>query len=63
MLKGAHQGPVGDVCVMDAAADGGDGDGGGDGTFVSGGMEDGAIVVFDANYQVRGSEKMGRCGN
>ncbi len=44
VLKGAHQGPVGDVCVMAA-----------DGAFVSGGAEDGALVVFDADYQLVGA--------
>ncbi len=44
VLKGAHQGAVGDICVMPE-----------DGVFVSGGMEDGAFVVFDVNYQLIGA--------
>jgi len=44
VLKGAHQGPVGDICLMPE-----------DGTFVSGGLKDGAIVVFDNNYQLIGA--------
>ena len=36
VLKGAHTGPVSDICVLD------------DGSFVSGGVSDGALVVFDA---------------
>lgn len=43
VLKGAHQGEVGDVCVME------------DGSFVSGGLEDGAFVVFDDKYQLIGA--------
>ena len=42
VLKGAHTGPVSDICVMD------------DGSFVSGGVSDGALVVFDANYDLIG---------
>ena len=42
VLKGAHTGPVADVCVMD------------DGSFVSGGVSDGALVVFDSRYDLIG---------
>ena len=42
VLKGAHTGPVSDICVLD------------DGSFVSGGVSDGALVVFDANYDLIG---------
>ena len=43
VLKGAHSGPVADICVVD------------DGAFVSGGLEDGCLVVFDDNYQLIGA--------
>lgn len=43
VLKGAHQGSVGDICVMD------------DGTIISGGLSDGAFVVFDDRYQLIGA--------
>jgi len=42
VLKGAHTGPVADICVMD------------DGSFVSGGVSDGALVVFDSRYDLIG---------
>ena len=42
VLKGAHTGPVSDICVMD------------DGSFVSGGVSDGALVVFDDKYDLIG---------
>ncbi len=45
VLKGAHQGPVGDIIVMDED----------DGSFVSGGLEDGAFVVFDSDYNLIGA--------
>ena len=43
VLKGAHQGPVADICVVD------------DGSFVSGGLSDAALVVFDDQYQLIGA--------
>ena len=43
VLKGAHRGAVGDICVHS------------DGSFVSGGLEDGALVVFNADYQLIGA--------
>ena len=42
VLKGAHTGPVADICVME------------DGSFVSGGVSDGALVVFDSRYDLIG---------
>ena len=42
VLKGAHTGPVSDICVFE------------DGSFVSGGVSDGALVVFDSNYDLIG---------
>lgn len=42
VLKGAHTGPVADICVLD------------DGSFVSGGVSDGAFVVFDSKYDLIG---------
>lgn len=40
VLKGAHTGPVADIAVMD------------DGSFVSGGVSDGALVVFDSRLDL-----------
>ena len=43
VLKGAHTGPVSDICIMEE-----------DGSFVTGGVSDGTLVVFDANYDLIG---------
>ena len=43
VLKGAHNGPVGDIAVFD------------DGSFVSGGEKDGALVVFNDSYELIGA--------
>lgn len=43
VLKGAHTGAVGDICVLP------------DGSFVSGGLEDGALVIFNKEYQLIGA--------
>ena len=43
VLKGAHTGPVSDIAIMEE-----------DGSFVTGGVSDGALVVFDANYDLIG---------
>ena len=42
VLKGAHTGPVADIAVLS------------DGSFVSGGLADGALVMFDADYELIG---------
>ena len=46
VLKGAHEGPVADLCVMD------------DGSIVSGGLSDGSFVVFNKEYQLIGAGAM-----
>ena len=43
VLKGAHEGSVASICVMD------------DGSIVSGGLSDGAFVVFNEQYQLIGA--------
>jgi microtubule-associated protein-like 1/2 len=43
VLKGAHEGSVADICIMD------------DGSIVSGGLSDGAFVVFNDQYQLIGA--------
>ena len=53
VLKGAHEGSVADICVMD------------DGSFVSGGLSDGSFVVFNKEYQLIGAGAVlpGNLGN
>jgi hypothetical protein len=41
-VKGAHSGPVADLCTLE------------DGSFISGGLADGSIVVFDNKYELIG---------
>ena len=43
VLKGAHAGAVGDIKVME------------DGSFVSGGLDDDSLVVFNENYELIGA--------
>jgi microtubule-associated protein-like 1/2 len=43
VLKGAHAGAVGDIVVME------------DGSFVSGGLNDDSLVVFNENYELIGA--------
>ena len=43
VLKGAHNGPVGDICVFE------------DGSFISGGEKDGSLVVFNMEYDLIGA--------
>ena len=43
VLKGAHEGSVAAICVMD------------DGSFVSGGLSDGSFVVFNSEYSLIGA--------
>ena len=43
VLKGAHSGAVGDIKVME------------DGSFVSGGLDDDSLVVFNENYELIGA--------
>ena len=40
--QGAHSGPVADLCTLE------------DGSFISGGLADGCIVVFDNKYELIG---------
>ncbi len=40
--QGAHSGPVADICTLE------------DGSFISGGLADGSIVVFDNKYELIG---------
>ena len=43
VLKGAHSGTVGDIKVMD------------DGSFVSGGLDDDSLVIFNESYELIGA--------
>ena len=43
VLKGAHAGAVGDIKVME------------DGSFISGGLDDDSLVVFNENYELIGA--------
>ena len=43
VLKGAHAGAVGDILVMD------------DGSFVSGGLDDASLVIFNDTYDLIGA--------
>ena len=53
VLKGAHEGSVAAIAVMD------------DGSFVSGGLSDGSFVVFNSEYSLIGAGAVlpGNLGN
>ncbi len=42
-MQGAHTGPISDICVLE------------DGSFISGGLSDGAICVFDQSFALIGN--------
>ncbi|XP_023324259.1 echinoderm microtubule-associated protein-like 1 [Eurytemora carolleeae] len=42
VLKGAHTGPVSDICVLE------------DGSFISGGVSDGTLCIFNSTYELIG---------
>ena len=46
VLKGAHEGPVADICVVD------------DGSFVSGGLMDGSFVVFNRDRALEDNQDL-----